>query len=655
MPDYGSRFADRKIKKIDRQLRVIYNQAEKELQRKLEDFVRASARRDQDKRALVQAGLMTKDQYRDWRAGQIFQQRQWQDKVKAVQRVMYSHNVQAAKIVHENKMSVFAENYNHAAFQGEMTTGISFNVVNTQTIAALIKDRPQLLPEWKIDQPKDYSWNYRKVNNAITEGIIQGESIDQIADRIVKKLSTQNENKMRMFARTAVTQAQNAGRLAQMEDAADMGIKIEKQWLATLDSRTRHWHRDRDGETVPYNEEFTGGLEYPGDPAGDPADVYNCRCTMISIYPEYRDISHQTRVRMAYGEYEDEEGIHRFSYLTQDPEAYQKWKAGKIERGQVVKQQPAVQQHEPEPEPEKGIAGIKQIVSRHTGEWTPDELIDLGDRFVQTVNEDNEIVRMRNELDDITAQKDNLMQELAKIRKQIQDLDFAKRFDEADVLEKKMHEIRHSNQVLLNRQFVLEGDLKDRTAQAIRDNLSRVRNVGGVTTGNVNKYADLTVYTKSKNKLRERTIEALNHYPSEWLEKSSKMQATLCPHWTTGRAYYSHGFYRSEIRFADRLRTNVHELGHRFERAVPAIRDAEEAFYRRRTAGQALEWLGPGYAKTEVTRRDHFANPYMGKDYGGTAYELVSMGFENTFTNYDYFSKADPEMSKWILGILCGL
>lgn len=25
---------------------------------------------------------------------------------------------------------------------------------------------------------------------------------------------------------------------------------------------------------------------YPGDPGGDPGEVYNCRCTMISVLPE---------------------------------------------------------------------------------------------------------------------------------------------------------------------------------------------------------------------------------------------------------------------------------------------------------------------------------------------------------------------------------
>ena len=97
--------------------------------------------------------------------------------------------------------------------------------------------------------------------------------------------------------------------------------------------------------------------------------------------------------------------------------------------------------------------------------------------------------------------------------------------------------------------------------------------------------------------------------------------------------------------------TAVHELGHRFERSVPGIKEQEKAFYDRRTAGLPLEWLGSGYRKDEVTRKDDFTHPYMGKDYGGSAYELVSMGFEYAYTDPLKLMK-DPDMQQWIFGLL---
>ena len=92
-----------------------------------------------------------------------------------------------------------------------------------------------------------------------------------------------------MFARTAITGAQSAGRQLQMDEAAKLDIEQLKEWLATLYGVTRDSHRKMDGVRVPYNKPFPNGLMYPGDPEGDPGEVYNCRCTTITIYPKYEN------------------------------------------------------------------------------------------------------------------------------------------------------------------------------------------------------------------------------------------------------------------------------------------------------------------------------------------------------------------------------
>ena len=85
------------------------------------------------------------------------------------------------------------------------------------------------------------------------------------------------------YARTMTTGAENAGRINSYKRAENMGIEIEQQWLATLDNRTREEHREMDGEHVKIGEKFSNGCEYPGDPNGDPATVWNCRCSLIPL------------------------------------------------------------------------------------------------------------------------------------------------------------------------------------------------------------------------------------------------------------------------------------------------------------------------------------------------------------------------------------
>ena len=98
---------------------------------------------------------------------------------------------------------------------------------------------------------------------------------------------------MRTFARTAMTGAQNAGRMEMMHRAKGMGIKMQKQWLATFDRRTRDAHQHLDGQTKEVDEPFEsklGDIMFPGDPDANPGNVYNCRCTLTYVYPDFEDL-----------------------------------------------------------------------------------------------------------------------------------------------------------------------------------------------------------------------------------------------------------------------------------------------------------------------------------------------------------------------------
>ena len=98
-------------------------------------------------------------------------------------------------------------------------------------------------------------------------------------------------------ARTAVTGAQNAGRMDSYVAAEKMGIKVRKEWLATIDGRTRHSHAMLDGKVVDKDKKFENGCMFPGDPNGPPWEVYNCRCTLIAAVDGVDTSNAQRRVR----------------------------------------------------------------------------------------------------------------------------------------------------------------------------------------------------------------------------------------------------------------------------------------------------------------------------------------------------------------------
>lgn len=294
MADEGAKYTDKELEKMEKKIKQIYSEAEKDIQKKMNEFNQAFKAKEAIHLQELKDGKITQADFDAWKRGQVFQGQQWQSKKDQISGILYNANKEAAKILNGGTVDVFAENANWSHYEMEHTQGVNFGfgLYDANTVTNLIKNDPQVLPKWKINEKKDYKWNGKKVDNAITQGIIQGERLDQIADRISTALSANNRNTMLTFARTAMTGAQNAGRNQGLMDAKDLGINVVKVWMATLDDHTRASHQEIDGEEQKVGDKwhsfkFSNGCRYPGDPLGPPHEVYNCRCTMVSEVKDY--------------------------------------------------------------------------------------------------------------------------------------------------------------------------------------------------------------------------------------------------------------------------------------------------------------------------------------------------------------------------------
>ena len=196
-------------------------------------------------------------------------------------------------MVNDSRYSVFAANANYTGYKLEHDGNVStsFTLYDANTVKRLVKDDPDLLPPKKaVGKDKSYQWYNRQITNAVTQGILQGESVPEMARRIGRQTGESNMTAMLRNARTMFNGAQNAGRIEGLHQAQELGIKVKKQWMATLDDRTRDTHADLDGQIRDVDEPFDselGPIMYPGDPEADPANVWNCRCTLVYVYPEY--------------------------------------------------------------------------------------------------------------------------------------------------------------------------------------------------------------------------------------------------------------------------------------------------------------------------------------------------------------------------------
>ncbi len=294
MIDYGTRQTDLAVKRAEWRLSRVYHQAAKDIEDKLKAFEKAHAAREAKYRQQLADGKITQADFDAWMRGQVFQGQQWQARKEQIQAVLLQADQTAAKIVNDGKLGVFAENANYTMYEMEQVTGIntSFTLYDEDTVARLIKSDPQILPKARPGVKKDKAFSYynKLMNSAITQGIIQGETIQQIAKRIAQTTGESNYKSAVRNARTAYTGAQNAGSMESMRNAKRMGIKVKKKWLAILDSRTRDAHADLDGQEQELEDPFEselGPIDYPGDPTADPGNVYNCRCRMVRVYPDY--------------------------------------------------------------------------------------------------------------------------------------------------------------------------------------------------------------------------------------------------------------------------------------------------------------------------------------------------------------------------------
>ncbi|MBD5103481.1 MAG: hypothetical protein HDT47_01280 [Ruminococcaceae bacterium] len=168
----------------------------------------------------------------------------------------------------------------------------SFKLYDQKTIARLIAANPQLLPLPGVNTYKNLDWYQKKLNSAITQGILHGDSIPKIAKQLDSVTNSGKAAAIRNV-RTAITGAECAGRDESYRMAQEDGVELVREWIATLGNRTRHSHAAIDGEQREVGEAFSNGCMYPGDSVGvdgnkpDPSEVYNCRCTILAHVKGY--------------------------------------------------------------------------------------------------------------------------------------------------------------------------------------------------------------------------------------------------------------------------------------------------------------------------------------------------------------------------------
>lgn len=304
MADKARRQTDRQLNKMIKRLESIYAESLTDISKKWHDYMQDAAVRIAPLQKAYDDAKKSGDKDLIKKTGKALGQAQRAVTIKnkyykglidnITTRIAYI-NQTAIDYLNGEMPNIYTINYN-AINSEALKYGIRFDIVNENVVKNLIVDGDIVLPPKKINIPKDKRWNTKNFNNAVLQGILQGESMDTIARRILPEITKKaglhgvakkNYEAAVRNARTMVTGAENRGRLDSFKSLQKEGVVMRRQWRATPDSRTRDFHLSMDGQEADINQPFVDGhgnyLDYPGDPKAKAETVYNCRCSQRSV------------------------------------------------------------------------------------------------------------------------------------------------------------------------------------------------------------------------------------------------------------------------------------------------------------------------------------------------------------------------------------
>lgn len=305
---------DKQLEQLEKKISKMYSDASKDLNESWKNYIKGW-NETVDGERIHHAGLQerfrkeykayldgyyTREQFELWYHSQVGRGERWKEMKDQMAHRMTESNQIASGYINNVLPSVYVSNSNaiaEIAKQSAMKNGVAgvlFDLVDERTIKHLVDNKSNTISfrTTSVNPKRDYNWNAGRIQNALLQGILQGDSIEKISKRFLDVMGSNRKAAIRN-ARTSVTSARNAGKQDRYEELASKGCDVTKIWVATFDDRTRDAHMEADGQEVPYNEPFiVGGEELmcPADPSGSPWNVYNCRCAMRTGEMKFRSI-----------------------------------------------------------------------------------------------------------------------------------------------------------------------------------------------------------------------------------------------------------------------------------------------------------------------------------------------------------------------------
>jgi hypothetical protein len=334
MADTAHYQTDLKLEEMEKRLSAIYSRAEKTVQKKMADYAKSI---DEKSAELLQAykDAETEDEKRKAKRAYI---RFYRKLVKSKEFVslsstvaddLYRANVEASAYINLQTPSIYALNYNY--INAEMAKDI--DGFTPQEITDTEAEKYSGYTQQTIDRKKDTAWNKENLKKSVLAGSLLLLGAYAIMKRSANSAVEKNRNSASMHSEGMGTDAENKARLDGMYRASDIGVKVQKQWRATLDNRTRDSHRLLDSETIDLDDTFDNGLKYPREPGGALSEICNCRCRLRYVTPYTKYETRSARQGEVRGSYKKDSSFRGTKSIEIENMSYAEWMRWRARNG----------------------------------------------------------------------------------------------------------------------------------------------------------------------------------------------------------------------------------------------------------------------------------------------------------------------------------
>ena len=326
MADKAHVLTDEKLEEMEKRLSAIYSRAEKTVQKKMADYAKTI---DEKSAEILQAykDAETEGEKRKAKKAyirfyrQVVKSKEFSSLSANVADDLYKANLQASAYINSQTPFIYALNYNY--INAEMAKDI--DGFTPQEITDTEAEKYSGYTQQTVDKKKDTAWNKDNLKKSVIAGSLLLIGAYEIMKRSAHSTVEKNHNSASMHSEGMGTDAENKARLDGMYRASDIGVKVKKQWRATLDNRTRDSHRSLDGETIDLDATFDNGLKYPREPGGALSEICNCRCRLRAVTPYTNAKTRSARQGEVTGSYKKDSSFRGTKSIEIENMSYAEW------------------------------------------------------------------------------------------------------------------------------------------------------------------------------------------------------------------------------------------------------------------------------------------------------------------------------------------